>query len=101
MGSAVNIHANRLVSTQKGNNKGRPRAKRLTTFTLIFKRFQATIVRSDASSLPKEGCGLILHDLLDPREDVAPGKFTLSQSFVKLSQKKLSRFWAEASRRGA
>ena len=29
MGSAVNIHVNRQVSTQKGNNKGRPRAKRL------------------------------------------------------------------------
>ena len=41
-------------------------------------------------AVPKGGSGLILHGLFDPREDVAPGKFTPSQSFVKLSQKKLS-----------
>ena len=34
---------------------------------------------------------MILRGLFDPSEDVAPGKFTLSQSFVKLSPKKLSR----------
>ena len=49
------------------------------------------IVWGDASSVPKGGSGLVLHGLFDSREDVAPGKFTLSQSFVQLSQKKLSR----------
>ena len=53
--------------------------------------FLSTIVKSDASSVPKGGSGLILHGLFDPRENVAPGKLTLSQGFVKLSQKKLSR----------
>ena len=48
-------------------------------------------VWGDAPSVPKGGSGLILHGLFDSREGVAPGKFTLSQSFVWLSQKKLSR----------
>ena len=35
--------------------------------------------------------GLVLHGLFDFEGDVALGKFTLSQGFVKLSKKKLSR----------
>ena len=49
------------------------------------------IVQGDASSVPKGEGGLILHGLFDSTEDVAPGKFTLSQGFVWLSQKKLGR----------
>ena len=54
-----------------------------------------TLIRCDASSVPKGGDGLILHGVLGSREDVAPGTFTLSQGFVQLSQKKLSRVGRE------
>ena len=40
------------------------------------------IVRSEASGVPQGEGGLILRGLFDPREDVARGKFTDSQSFV-------------------
>ena len=54
-----------------------------------------TIIRSDASSVPKGGSGLVLHDLFDSGEDVAPEKFKLNQSIVWLSQKKVSRVGRE------
>ena len=54
-----------------------------------------TVTLGDASSVPKGGVGLILHGVLDSREDVAPGKFALSQGFVQHSQKKLSRVGRE------
>ena len=50
-----------------------------------------TVIRGDASSVPKEVGGLILHGVSDSREDVAPGKFTVSQGVVQLSQMKPSR----------
>ena len=54
-----------------------------------------TVIRGDASNVRKGGGGLILHGVFDSREDVAPGKFTLSQGFVQLSQMKLSRVGRE------
>ena len=47
------------------------------------------------SSVPKGRVGLILRGLFNSRKDVAPGKFTLSQGFAQLSQKKLSRVGRE------
>ena len=50
-----------------------------------------SIVRSNAPSEQEGGCGQILHGVLDPREDVAPGELTLSQGFVELSLQEVRR----------
>ena len=36
------------------------------------------IVRGDAAGVPQGGCGLVLHGVLTPREDVAPQELTFS-----------------------
>ena len=58
-------------------------------------------VRSDAPSVPEGGNGQILHGVFGPREDVAPGKLTLSQGFVKLSQLDLGRVRRKRRDKGA